>query len=212
MNMEKITQTIDTVGSRARSWREEAEMLLSLLNCVVLDREAVYASSEFTTGRRFYDLCREYNVTTDEDLKRRLGDEYPSKLLAPNKEEGIRFARMLRGLGRSIVLTPNPFDADPLKLKRNWSQSEYLDFWNLVISRKCNAVYFHEGWQFSNGCTFEYFAGRKAGVQLLDHCGAPLELAAAINMIAAAIASLEGDAFSVPKLRGVLAELSSFSS
>src|SRR6266478_2986519 len=81
MNMAKMMQTVDTIGSRTRSWQEEAEMLLSLLNCVVLDREAVYASSEFTTGRRFYDLCRQYHVTTAEDLKRRLADEYLKRVL-----------------------------------------------------------------------------------------------------------------------------------
>src|SRR5713226_10728494 len=97
--MGKITQTIETVGARTRSWQEEAEMLLSLLDCVVLDREAVYASSEFTTGRRFYDLCRQYNVRRAEDLKRRLGDEYSNRLLTANKDEGIRFARKLRELG-----------------------------------------------------------------------------------------------------------------
>ena len=210
--MAKMMQTVETVGARTRSWQEEAEMLLSLLNCVILDREAIYASSEFTTGRRFYDLCRQYNVKTAGDLKRQLADKYLDRLLTANKDEGIRFARKLRDLGHSIVLTPNPFHADPLNLKRNWSQNEYLDFWNLVISRKCNAVYFNEGWQFSNGCTFEYFAGLKAGVQLFDHCGAPLELTAAISMIAAAIERLESDGFSVPKLREVLVELSSFSS
>ncbi len=210
--MAKMMQTIDAVSARTRSWQEEAEMLLSLLDCVVLDREAVYASSEFTTGRRFYDLCRQYNVRTAEDLKRRLGDEYSNRLLTANKDEGIRFARKLRELGHSIVLTPNPFHADPLNLKRNWSQSEYLDFWNLVISRKCQAVCFNEGWQFSDGCTFEYFAGLKAGVQLFDHCGKPLKLRTAIEMIASAIGTLESDGFSVPKLRDVLAKLSSFSS
>ncbi|HKM65646.1 MAG TPA: hypothetical protein VJX70_00660 [Candidatus Acidoferrum sp.] len=210
--MAKTMQTIDTVGSRTRSWKEEAEMLLSLLNCVVLDREAVYASSEFTTGRRFYGLCRQYSVTTAEDLKRRLGGEYLDKLLNANKDDGIRFARKLREFGHSIVLTPNPFHADPLNLRRNWTQTEYLDFWNLVISKKCHAVYFNEGWQFSNGCTFEFLAGLKAGVLLFDHCGERLEFGAAIEMIAAAIETLESDGFRVPKLREVLAELSSLSS
>jgi len=207
-----MTQTIDVVGMRTRGWQEEAEMLLSLLDCVVLDREAVYASSEFTTGRRFYNLCRQYNVRTAEDLKHRLGGEYAHRLLATNKDEGILFARKLRELGHGIVLTPNPFHADPLNLKRNWSQSEYLDFWKLVISRKCHAVFFNEGWQFSNGCTFEYYAGLKAGVQLFDNCGRPLELTAAIEMIATAIEGLEADGFKVPKLREVHAELSSLSS
>ena len=81
-----------------------------------------------------------------------------------------------------------------------------------MISRKCHAVYFNEGWKFSNGCTFEYFASLKAGVQLFDHCGKPLELAAAIEMIATAVESLERDGFRVPKLREVLSELSSFPS
>ena len=210
--MGKMTPVVDTASARTRSWQEEAEMLLSLLNCVVLDSEAVYASSEFTTGRRFYDLCRQYNVRTAEDLKRRLGDEYSNRLLAANKDEGICFARRLRELGHTLVLTPNPFHADPLNLKRNWSQGEYLDFWNLVISKKCHAVFFNEGWQFSNGCTFEYLAGLKAGVQLFDDRGRPLEPAVAKKMIAAAIESLENDGFRVPKLREVVAELISFSS
>ncbi len=207
--MNKMTQTLENKNSRTRSWKEEAEMLLSLLSCIVLDREAVYASSEFTTGKRFYDLCREYRVGTSEDLKRRLGNQYLDKLLTPNKDEGIRFARTLRESGKVIVLTPNPFHADPLNLKRNWSQNEYLDFWNLVISRKCNSVYFNEGWQFSNGCTFEYLAGLKAGVQLFDHRGEPLQLPAAVEMIATAIEALEREGFSVPKLRDVLEKLGS---
>src|SRR5712692_9868297 len=165
MNMAKTMQTIDTVGTRTRSWQEEVEMLLSLLNCVVLDREAVYASSEFTTGTRFYDLCRQYDVRTAEDLKRRLGGEYTTRLLAANKDEGIRFARKLRELGHNIVLTPNPFHADPLNLKRNWSQNEYLDFWKQIILKKCHAVFFNEGWEFSNGCTFEYSVSVIAGIQ-----------------------------------------------
>jgi len=211
MNMAKMMQSVETIGSGPRSWREEAEMLLSLLDCVILNREAVYASSEFTTGTRFYDLCRKYNVKTAEDLKRRLADEYLNRLLTPNKDEGIRFARKLRGLGNSTVLTPNPFHADPLNQRRNWSQSEYLDFWKLVISKKCHAVYFNDGWQFSNGCTFEYLAGLTAGVQLFDYCGEPLKLGVAIEMIATAIEGLEKDGFSVPRLREVLAGLSSFS-
>lgn len=210
--MEKMTQTIDAVGTRARGWQEEAEMLLSLLDCIVLDREAVYASSEFTTGRRFYDLCRQYNVRTAEDLKHRLGAEYAHKLLVVNKDEGVLFARKLRELGHSIVLTPNPFHADPLNLKRNWSQGEYLDFWKLVISRKCHAVFFNEGWQFSNGCTFEYYAGLQARVQLFDSYGKPLERTVAIEMIATAIQGLEADGFKVPKLREILAELTSLPS
>lgn len=208
--MEKMTQTIEAVSTRARTWQEEAEMLLSLLDCVFLDREAVYASSEFTTGKRFYKLCRQYDVRSAEELRTRLGDKYVSLLLTPNKEEGIRFARELRTLGHPLVLTPNPFHADPLNLKRNWSQPEYLDFWKMVIQRKCCAVCFNQGWEFSNGCTFEYIAGLEAGAQLFDHRYKPLKPELARDTVAYAIEMLEKEGFSVPKLREALAKLTSF--
>lgn len=205
--MERVAPTLDAAATRPRSWKEEAEMLLSLLDCVVLGREAVYASSEFTTGKRFYQLCRQYNVRSAEELKSQLGDQYVSLLLTPNKEAGIRFANDLRALGHPLVLTPNPFHADPLNLKRNWSQPEYLDFWRMVIERKCHAVCFNEGWEYSNGCTFEYLAGLQAGAQLFDHRYKPLNPVLARDTIAYAIEVLEKDGFSVPKLREGLAKL-----
>ena len=81
----------------------------------------------------------------------------------------------------------------------------------MVIARKCHSVYFNEGCQFSNGCTFEYVVSLKASVPVFDHYGNPLELSSAMRLIASAVERLEGDSFSVPKLREVLAELSSLS-
>ena len=205
--MVDTVQTVDATSQRTRTWAEEADMVMSLLNCVVLDRESVYASSEFTTGKRFYDLCREYGVRSDEELKRKMGPSYYEKLLGVNKNQGINFARKLRGLGHFLVVTPNPFVADPLKLKHNWTQDEYLTFWKMVITEKCSAVFFNEGWQYSNGCTFEYVVGLKAELPLFDHNGASLDTTRAITLLKAAIQDLEGDGFSVPKLRDVLDQL-----
>ena len=197
------TQALEKTRTRSRTWQEEVDMLLSMIDCLVLDREAVYASSEFTTGKRFYELCRRYNIRTGTELKKRLGEEYRTQLLAPNKEGGIRFARKLREFGHKVVLTPHPFIAV------DWSQSEYLGFWEEVIQRKCHAVYFNEGWEFSNGCTFEYLAGLKAGMPLLDHDKKLLELPTAKEMIGNAIKNLEKEGFDTPELRRVYAELSS---
>lgn len=206
--MTKTVQTVD-IDARKRTWHEESEMLISLLDCVVLDDDAVYASSEFTTGKRFYDLCREYRVKTGEELKQRLGSEYFDKLLSPNKEEGIRFARRIREWGHTIVLTPNPFHAAPVNKQQNWSQTEYLNFWKEVISRKCSSVFFNEGWQFSNGCTFEYRVGFESRKKLFDHTGRPLELTMAIELIEGAIKSLKNEGFDITALQEVLGKLSS---
>jgi hypothetical protein len=198
------TEALENTKARTRTWQEETNMLLSMIDCLVLDREAVYASSEFTTGKRFYELCRQHNVRTKEDLKKQLGKEYETKLLLPNKEEGIGFARRIRGFGRDmVVLTPNPLFAP------GWSQPEYLGFWEEVIQRKCHTVYFNEGWEYSNGCTFEYLVGAMRNMPLLDHIKNPLPIERAREMTRQAIASLEKEKFSVPKLREVYEKLNS---
>lgn len=188
-------------STRTRSWREEADILFSMIDCLVLDREAVYASSEFTTGWRFYELCRRYGVRSGSELKKKLGDKYKTELLIPNKEEGIRFARSLREKGQPIVLTPNPFIAP------GWSQPEYLGFWEEVISKKCRSVCFNQKWEYSNGCTFEYLVGVKAGKELFDHEGKSLGLGRAKRMIGQVIEDLQKEGFQLPGLNKVYAEL-----
>jgi hypothetical protein len=198
--------------SRMRTWQEEAEMLLSLLNCFVLEREAVFASSEFFTGKRFYDLCLEHDVRTPEELEKKLGPEYKNRLLTKNKEQGMHFARKLHELGHKIVLTPVAFDAGPLKHGRNWSGSEYMGFWDLVIAKKCHMVCLNEFWQFSDSCVFHYLAGLKAGKKLLDHAGNFVLLDSARKIVISAVRRLEDYGFDVPNLHEALTELKSFSS
>ena len=77
---------------RTLPWEEETEMLLSLLNCVIPQREAVYASSEVFTGKRFYDLCLVNETRTTDELEKKLGSQYRTILLRKNGERGMDFA------------------------------------------------------------------------------------------------------------------------
>jgi hypothetical protein len=199
-------------ASRVRTWQEEADMLLSLLNCFVPEREAVFASSEFFTGKQFYDLCLKNEVRTPEELEKKLGPEYENGLLTKNKEQGRSFARKLRELGHKIVLTPVVFESGPLNQGRNWSGSEYMAFWDLVIATKCHTVYLDEFWQFSDSCVFHYVAGMKTGKKLLDHAGNFLLLDSARKMVVSAVKRLEDSGFDVPNLHEALTELKSFTS
>ena len=201
----KMTST-ESSASRVRTWQEEADLLLSLLNSFIPEREAVFASSEFFTGKRFYDLCLEHEVRTSEELERKLGAEHKNKLLTRNKEQGMNFARRLRELGHKIVLSPVVFDA------QNWSGAEYMSFWELVIAKKCHTVYLNEFWQFSDSCVFHYIAGLKNGKKLLDHAGNLVLLDAGRKMILSATRRLEDFGFDVPNLHEALLELKSFSS
>jgi len=175
--------------------------VLSSLDCMIFDREAVYASSEFTTGKRFYELCRDSKVLTAEGLKKALGTRYNTQLLLPNIDKGVTFARKLRGLGFPLVISPNPL------FVKGWGQDEYLQLWVKVITDKCNASYFNDGWQFSNGCTLEYLRSVQHGIPVFDSDGRRLPVKQARHDIAMAITELEAEGFSVPKLNEVLCQL-----
>jgi hypothetical protein len=202
----------DNSGSRARTWQEETDMLLSLIDCFVPEHEAVFASSEFFTGKRFYDLCLENEARTPEELEKKLGPKYKINVLTKNKEQGRSFARKIRELGHKIVLTPVVFNVSDLNDGRNWSGSRYMGFWDLVIAKKCQTVYLDEFWQFSDSCVFHYIAGLKTGKKLLDHAGNFLLLDAARKMVTSAIRRLEDFGFDVPNLHEALTALKTFSS
>jgi hypothetical protein len=179
-----------------------AEVLLTSFDCVVFDREAVYASSEFTTGKRFYELCRALKVYSVQDLKRALGGErYRDELLLANKEEGVAFARKIRGWGIPLVISPNPL------VVHGWTQEKYLDLWVKVITEKCHAVYFNDGWEFSNGCTKEYLATFRCGLPAHDSNGHDLPVDVARRLIRNAVECLQGNRFKVPELEEILAQL-----
>ena len=200
---------MEETGSPDRTWPGESETLLSLLSCVVPEKEAVFASSEFLTGKRFYDLCLEHEVRTREELEKKLGSEYAEKLLMKNEEQGMAFAKRLREHGHKFVFTPVVFEAVHLL---SWSRAEYMSFWNLLIAKKCHTVCFNEFWQFSDSCVFHYISGLKAGKKLLDHAGNFLVLDAARKMVLSATRRLEDFGFDLAELDEALRELRSFSS
>ena len=173
-------------------------MLLSLIDGFLSHEKPVYASSEFTSGWRFYELCRKKDVKTRDALQEIIAKAgYEEQVLLPNRKEGKEFARILEKRERKKVLAPNPFSAP------DWSQHEYLGFWEEVIGQKCSAVFFNYRWEYSNGCVQEYLAGVKADLPLFDREGSRLELSKARSMLATAIETLEKEGFNATDLRKV---------
>jgi hypothetical protein len=201
---------MDDANARVRGWQEDVELLLSFLEGFVRERQVVFASSPYLTSRRFYDLCLQHDVRTAGDLRTALGEDVITKLLAKNKEEAALFAQNLHTPAQPLVLNPTAFVVDPAKTGRKWTRSEYVDFWNLVIAKKCRTLYFNEGWQFSNSCTFAYLSGLKVGAKLFDHGKNTLGLDTAKKLIRGAIVRLEDYGFDVANLQGVFEEIRSF--
>src|SRR5690349_11114702 len=142
-----------------RSHSDEVDAALSAMDCVLLGDKGVYASSELSSGRRAQRLQREHGASDSATLRDRLGSErYNNLLWSPNVASALAFAHDLRKkLGTAhFIISPAPFTAP------GWTQAAYLAFWEKVIRTRVKAVYFNEGWEYSNGCVYEFVVANHA--------------------------------------------------
>lgn len=194
------------VPSYTRTHREEVDIILSAIECVLNGDKAVYASSDLTTGRRFYRLLREWGVRDSAGLRDKLGEAgYRAQLLEPNAAAANAFARDLRQRlgGDTLVITPAPLTAP------GWSQQDYLAFFETLIRTRIKAAFFNDGWEYSNGCTFEFVVARHAGLPTFDANHRPLDRAGGLELIEQAAREVESDGIEPVGLRRHLALLGS---
>ena len=189
--------------AHTRTYGEEVVIALSAFDSILNGEKAIYGSSELTTGKRLHALFREHGVRERRELKARLGEEaFQRQVWDPNVEDANAFARELHHrLGGEIVITPAPF------VSPDWTQPEYLAFWETVIRSRCKAVYFSEDWEHSSGCAFEFSVARDAGLPTFHADGREMTLAEGVRRIAAATEELAAEGLDVAPLRETLARL-----
>jgi hypothetical protein len=187
-----------------RGYDEEVAISLSALDCVLLGRKGIYASSELTSGRRAQRLQREHNVPNVTALRDALGaEDYDALLWSPNVEAAVAFANRLRGqLGDAeLVISPAPFAAP------DWPQEAYLKFWESVIRTRVKSVYFNEGWEYSTGCVFEFAVAAEAGLPTLDSATRPLSGDQTIERVSRAIHEMEASGLDTRAIKSSLDRL-----
>jgi hypothetical protein len=184
-----------------RTYAQEVEIALSAFDSILNGERAIYHSSELTTGKRLNALLRTHGVRERRELKAKLGEEaFRRQVWDPNVAEANAFARELHHrLGGEIVLTPAPF------VSPDWTQPEFLAFWETVIRTRCKAVYFSEDWEYSSGCVFEFAVALDAGLPTFCAGGQELSREEGSSRIAAAISELEAEGLDVTPLKEALA-------
>lgn len=187
-----------------RTYEEERAIALSALDCILNRRKAVYASSDLTTGQRLYRVLREQGLRNVASLRKLLGDEgYRARVTDENVAAANAFARRVsEQLGDSLVIAPGPFEAP------GWGQFEYLEFWATVLRTRVRAVFFNDGWQYSNGCSYEFVVAHETDLAMCDARGEPLDVAKGVELLTAAIRTLEAESFDVTVLKKNLKRLS----
>ena len=182
---------------------DEIKMAMSAFDCMLPDDAGIYCSSDITTGKRFYyQVLKEYDCRSDEELRAKLGDEgfkqVHTELIQANVARGVEFAEKLRERGAINVVTPGPFFA------KGFDQQHYLFLWEWFIIKKVYEVRFNYDWEYSNGCTLEYAIAARKGIPRLDHEGNSLPLDEAIERIELAVKTLSKERFVIRKLEHTL--------
>jgi hypothetical protein len=180
-----------------RLYHEEVEIAFSAIDCVLNREKSVYGSAELTTGLRLYEALREHKVKTRDELKQKMGAAwFTSNIWNPNVKSARDFTESVRHTldDGTTVITPAPFTAP------GWSQPEYLAFWETLLRTRTKSVWFSLNWQYSNGCTFEFAVAEDAGLPTFDHEGRPLGRSKGIELMRAAIQSLDEDGFNTSTL------------
>jgi hypothetical protein len=184
-----------------RHYTQEVEMVLSAIDCLLEARshreQVIYCSSELTTGWTLYEALRQRSLQSVAELKSDCGEHwYQENIFRHNCLEAVRFAQDVRGRFKdsTVVITPAPFYAP------EWSQPEYLAFWETLLRTRITKIWLNRNWQYSNGCTFELAVALDAGLPVCDEEGRRLTRDLAVAMIAGAVEQLRGEGFDTSKL------------
>lgn len=176
-----------------------ASQLLEALSTVLEPVSAIYCSAPITTGRRYFEL-----LERDRSLHWRTqgaAGVLREKVVEPNSAAARSEITRLRRTGE-IVIDPTRIEGVP-----DWSQEQWHHFWEAVIKRFAKAVVFVDGWEYSNGCSFEFLVAHKNRIPALTSTGSPITLASGIRMIAAAVERIEHLDEHSAFLQGVLLQL-----
>lgn len=181
----------------------EINWLLNVLGSVVLGRSAVYVSTPITSGRRFADWSSRLNI--DADLAHpETYQEFLREVLEPNSAHARTVIKELRSQFNKPLIDPTA-----LKDIEGWIQDDYRFLWARVIEQYAGTVVFLNGWQYSNGCAYEFLVANQVSPRrvILKETIDPLMLDEGISLVKAAIVEFRNSRSSVGFLEHVSDEL-----
>lgn len=162
---------------------------MNILGCVIVDQTAVYISVPITSGWRLADWVNSRKVQVDlSNVKTYV--EFQRKVLEPNYQHAQNIIRNLRKQFTDVVIDPTAF-----RDVEGWSQNDYRYLWGRVIEQYVGTVVFIDGWQYSNGCSYEFLVAVKCSDggrrSLLNERLEPLTLEIGLSLIEKAIAEMK---------------------
>ena len=183
---------------------EVAEGMLSVLRCVTDEHSAVYCSAPITSGRRSLDWSDRngYSLSTVDDVPAEMRGMFAQEVIEPNIAHARAFASQLRTRTNEIIIDPTA-----VRGLTNWTQRDWLTFWEDVIVHYAHRVVFLNDWQFSNGCSHEFLVAQRNQIPSLDEWGNVIGLEEGRRLIENAVREFESRGRSAKHLHDVLRSL-----
>ncbi len=161
--------------------------MLQVYDGVLPSRSAIYCSAPITSGRRYLQwLTSQQGRQVIDDLSEADKRLHQQQVIEPNKAHAREVADRLRQRTNKPVIDPTavgPIDG--------WRQADWIAFWEDVIARFAFEVVLLEGWEYSYGCSHEFWFAHSRGLPTRDEVGNLLTPAEGVRRIQAAIAELQ---------------------
>lgn len=179
----------------------EIETVVEFYRAAIGPAHAVYVSAPITSGKRFLEwlTTHQKNRNVSEDAYRR---EHSVAVIEPNREDVKRtLADVRRKLGRVVI------DPTAVGDVSGWHQGDYRSAWARLIEEFADTVVFADGWQFSNGCAFEFWVAQRLRLTTVDQKLQSITTETGINAIKEAAFEMRAKGLDVTFMTAVLEEL-----
>ena len=186
------------------SHEHEIQQLTEMLVSTVEGRTAIYLSAPITSGQRFSDWYAQRGKRLDPSQPL-YQDEYSRTVIDPNRRQAQTLARRLRRQFPQTLIDPTAVGD-----MSGWTQDDYRHLWACVIERYVSTIIFIDGWQYSNGCAYEFLIACKGGIIMLTEDQSPLQPVEGRQLIRTATRELHRQALSVTFLERCVEELATY--
>lgn len=175
--------------------------MLQAYASVLPPRSAIYCSAPITSGRRYLEWLSHQKGARPviDDLSDADRDLHRKQVIEPNRVHAKEVADHVRQRTNKPVIDPTA--VGPIE---GWRQADWIAFWEDVIARFAFEVVLIDGWEYSYGCTHEFWFAHSRGLPTLDEAGVALSPSQGAPRIRAAVAELHRVGADTSKLHRVL--------
>lgn len=153
---------------------QEVEAGVAAVAREINGRPAIYLSTPITTGKRYYDFIAGAGRQLTGTARRAALQRH---VVLPNIKQAQIVATSVEQRVQKYVINPAGYEF------RGWSQSDYTVMWSRVICEIAESVVCVDGWEYSNGCAYEFLTLVKANKECRDQNADAIAPAQGLNGI-----------------------------